>query len=761
MRKRFDTDQQVTFTRELLIGLGESSARKSHYPELQRRISELERFQLLLDQALDAIFLLDSETGLIMYVNSTAISYCGGCASELIGATLDRWLAIPGHPSISDAESVFLTPFRSEECCLTNRDGIILPVEVSIKRVELQEGAFLVIVARDITERKRLQEYQCQVHEELHANYEELEALYGQLSTAEDAMRQKVQELEISQASLAESETRYRLALEGANDAIWDWDLRRRKLSVSHNWHEKIGFTSDDSDEYITLFASRVHPEDASARATALASHFAGETDHYRAEYRIQLTSGEWVWILSRGKALFDEKGNPVRMCGSYTDITERRQQQERMVHIAFHDALTGLPNRYSLNQVLAGISGKYEETVTGVFLLDLDNFKLVNDSWGHSVGDKLLNEIAGRLRTVEMKGITVFRLGGDEFVIVMDKLTRGLVSYWAERILGLFDPPAMIQETQLPLSTSVGVALFQHGMNPEDVLRHADIALHQAKNAGKQTWRLYQPEMQQPILERIRLERELRIALKEEQFLLYFQPQYSLHGFPVAMEALLRWDHSEKGLVPPLSFIPVAEETGMIIPIGDWVLRSACQFGRLYTERYGGLRVAVNVSARQLMQDDFTQRVLAIIEQENFPPELLELELTESVLMESFDANVSKLKKLRNRGIRIALDDFGTGYSSLTYLSKLPIDTLKIDKSFIHEASKQKDSSIVGIIIKLAHELKLSVVAEGVETIEQLNTLQKLGCDYLQGYLTNPPLPLEQAQQVRRTIHPMFSDKD
>ena len=738
MSKHFES---ILFTRELLIGLGESSARKSHYPELQQRLGELERFQLLLDQAPDAIFLLHGETGKVVYANATACTFCGCRREDLLGLTIDQRLTVAVERGLACPDLANISSFQSAECGLCRNDGTVNPVEILINRVELQDGYYIVIVARDITERKRLEYQQKLINEELHANYEELEALYGQIASTEELMRQKVQALEASEAALAESEARYRLAVEGAKDAIWDWDILRGHWSVSYHWLELLGLEPDPV-KYITYLDAKIHPDDVAGRAAAINDHLAGKTSYYQAEYRVRSATGQWIWILSRGKALFDANGTAIRMCGSYTDITERKQQQERIVHIAFHDAVTGLPNRYSLNLALAG-----KDMKGGILLLDLDNFKLINDSWGHTVGDAVLVEVAGRLKTLNSSGVSVYRLGGDEFVLMSAGLGQSSAAFWAERVLELFNDPIIRQDTALAISTSIGVALYCEGISPDDILRHADIALHRAKKEGKPSWRLYEPEMEKAILERIDLEQELHQALRDEEFVLYYQPQYGLSGTVAAVESLLRWRHPVRGLVSPLSFIHVIEETGMIIPVGEWVLRTACRFGRKHLSADGTVRISVNVSALQLKQDNFTKRVLEILAQEDFPPYLLELEITETILMDSFDSNVQKLKELRGKGIRIALDDFGTGYSSLTYLNRLPIDTLKIDKSFLVGSGKTANSAIVGIIIQLAHELKLSVVAEGVETVEQLETLKKLGCDYIQGYLTSPPLPPEKAQ--------------
>ena len=304
-----------------------------------------------------------------------------------------------------------------------------------------------------------------------------------------------------------------------------------------------------------------------------------------------------------------------------------------------------------------------------------------------------------------------------------------------------------MVRGTSLPLSASLGICPLSNDLSADDVLRNADTALNRAKSAGKKTWRMYEPAMQEAMIRRIQLESQLHQALAARQFLLYFQPQLDLpSGHVTAFEALIRWQHPERGLVSPLEFIPLAEETGLILPIGEWVLRSACRFLRQRSPQEPPIRVAVNISGRQLMQTDFTQRVRRILTEENIPPEWLELELTESILMESFDEHVLKLQELREIGLSISLDDFGTGYSSLTYLNQLPIDRLKLDKTFLQKHHTEQNQAIVRAMIRLAHDMKLSVVAEGVETEEQFQRLYAMGCDLIQGYLLAKPLPAEEA---------------
>ncbi len=599
------------FTRELLIGLGESSVRKSYYPELQQRMSELERFRLLLDQAGDPIVLMDLADGKVVDANAAA-RHCLGWEPGL-GKTVDirEWLGI-------DPQAALAGDAPADERVLPCADGRQRIAELSYSRAELDGHSYGVIVARDVSERKEAEERLRVAHEQLLANYLELEELYGQLASTDEMLKLKIAELERSHAALAESESRYRLATEGAKDGIWEWDIGRGRLIISESWSKLTGFPTESTATSVKDLTDCIHPDDAPQVDDMLTRHLAGKTDNFEMECRFKTAAPRrWLWVLAKGKALFEE-GRPVRVAGSLTDITTRKEQEERIRYLAFHDSLTGLLNRAGLNEAIGGIitAARLDARPGAVFMLDIDNFKLINDSRGHSFGDELLRDIAARLKASLPPEAAVARLGGDEFVAAFAMNEVNQYIFWAEKIMGLFDRPAFISGTQVVVSCSLGVALLSGGSTPDELLRKADTALHSAKSAGKMTWRVYEQYMQEAILRRMRIESELLRAVEAGEFLLHYQPQFCLTtGRIVGYEALLRWERSSGELVNPLDFIPVAEDTGLIIPIGEWVLRTACRFGHQAAERRGEpVRVSVNVSPRQINQADFVARTCHIL---------------------------------------------------------------------------------------------------------------------------------------------------
>ena len=453
-------------------------------------------------------------------------------------------------------------------------------------------------------------------------------------------------------------------------------------------------------------------------------------------------------WVSGVYRPHYDAKGNIAGVIGLIRDITERKTAEQQIEYQAYHDALTGLANRrlFQEHLTLALALAQRRQRLVAVLFLDLDHFKIVNDSLGHSTGDALLKLVAVRLKGAVREGDTVARVGGDEFTIVLQELaTREDAAVVAQKVLRTIAEPMEINTQRLYVTTSIGITLFpDDGDDAETLLKNADNAMYRAKAEGRNTYQMSTQELNRSTHERMTLESGLHLAMEREEFELLYQPQIDLGTMKiVGMEALLRWRHPERGLVPPSEFIAVAEDRGFIVVIGDWVLRTACHEARRFRDRgYPEFRVAVNISARQFRDQALIPLVESALSQSGLNPKCLELEITESVAMENIELTLTVLKELREIGVSIAIDDFGTGHSSLNYLKRFPIDALKIDRSFVEDVPDRfEDAAIVRSVIQLAHGLNLRVVAEGVEKREQLEFLREHDCREVQGYYFSYPL--------------------
>ena len=451
-----------------------------------------------------------------------------------------------------------------------------------------------------------------------------------------------------------------------------------------------------------------------------------------------------------------DSYGNITHFISSGKDISERMEAQQRLLHLAHHDALTGMPNRIlfldRLGQALKRSGWRHRKIA--VLFLDLDRFKVINDTLGHDIGDELLKQMSNRLHQCTREGDTVARLGGDEFAILLNDVASTTdIPGVADKILEALARPFELRGRELFVTTSIGVSIFpDDGRDSQTLLKKADVAMYHAKGLGRNNFQFYTHEDECKAVERLTLETGLRRALERDEFRLNYQPQVNLMSSEVeAMEGLLRWEHPHLGIISPGRFIPLLEETGMIIPVGDWVIKTACEQEK--AREAAGLkpiRVAVNISIAQFRQRDFVSRVKAILDETGLEPDRLEFEITESVVIDNIHETATVLNQLHDLGVHLSIDDFGTGYSSMSYLRKLPFDTLKIDRSFIRYVSENSDdAAIASAIITLAHTMDLSVIAEGVETAEQLKFLCNQGCDIIQGFLCSPPLPIEALNQV------------
>lgn len=454
---------------------------------------------------------------------------------------------------------------------------------------------------------------------------------------------------------------------------------------------------------------------------------------------------------------LFNESREVIGGFAIIRDITTRVQAEETIKHQAFHDSLTGLPNRLLFEDRLSIAIGQARRAkeMLAILFIDLDRFKVINDTLGHNIGDQLLNVLGQRLVKCMRDGDTVARMGGDEFTVLLPKINSKNDAIRAtERIFKIFKPAFNLENHELYVSGSIGIAIYpQCGDNPQALLKNADIALYQVKDlGGDNNYQIYSSDMDNSSLERLSLESALRQAIERNELVLHFQPRINLFTEEITgMEALVRWNRRHMGMVSPGAFIPVAEETGLILPIGEWVLNAACKQVKAWQN--SGLHpipVAVNLSARQLHQGDFLEEVTRILNATGLPPQCLELELTESLLMKNTDSINRLLHQLSDMGIQLSIDDFGTGYSSLSYLKRFPINTLKIDQSFIRNITTDSNDAVIAqTVIRMAHSLGLRAVAEGVETLEQLSVLRSLECDEAQGFYFSKPLPNEDFKKL------------
>lgn len=541
----------------------------------------------------------------------------------------------------------------------------------------------------------------------------------------------------------------YHLAMRAAHDGFWDWDPVSKKLRVGSRLLQILGYREDflpDTHAWLRL----VHPDDVDFYNREVARHIKGETDHFYCEYRVLASDGQYRWIASRGLAVRNRKGTAFQMVGSVTDITERRQHQEELEFLARHDSLTGLPNRLLFaEQLQAAIDeSARQQQQLAVLFIDLDRFKNINDSLGHRAGDRMLQTVAIALRALLPAGSQLYRQGGDEFIVLLPQTNADAAMSVAQQLKESLGEPLVDDDSTFLTTASIGISLFPNdAKDGETLLRHADAAMYATKALGGNAIRFHTPQMDERLNLRISLETRLRKALQDNCFELHFQPKVSLAGGRlVGAEALLRWRDGET-MIPPDQFIPVAEECGLIVPIGDWVIERASRQLAEWRQSYGEVPpIAINLSPRQFWRPSVSQRILETLAEHGLPTSAMEVEVTESVVLDPGGDGVEQLARLRAAGIGIALDDFGTGYSSLSYLQRLPVGTLKIDRAFINgliqEGEERGSEPLVRAIIAMAHSLSLEVVAEGVETQTQWEILAGLGCDVVQGYLVSRPLP-------------------
>jgi diguanylate cyclase (GGDEF)-like protein/PAS domain S-box-containing protein len=717
MVKQCDDDSDWKLRRERIIGLGDRSIQKSYYPQLRLNMERLERFHTLLDQTSDNVVLITLPDGVITDVNDATARLVGSSVNALIGKSVMS-LGLEGCDDILESMRVEVNR-KAAAGDLLEHSSIIkfdqnnqcLWLDLRYRTAVLDGGYYGVMVARDVTER-------IQNHQMLTELLSEKEALLDN-------------------------------ALVGLV-----WIRERCIISCNRRFEEMFGFAHGEvlGQSTLTLYQG----EDSFTAFGTEAYRALSNGERFMGTVILNKVSGESFWCDLTGNAI--DPSNPQG--GSvwiFTDVNDHKLALDKAIFLSHHDSLTRLPNHQlladRLQQAIAAADNSSTNNVVALINLDLDRFKTINDSLGYTYGNELLVQIAQRLSSCLQDKGTVSRQGGDEFLLLLPNLPDpdSCVTFLGQ-ILERVQQPFVINEQELSISVSVGIAMYpEDGTNFETLLNKSDIAMYQAKEAGRNTYRFFNEGMNKSASEQLTTTLGLRKALELGQFVLYYQPQVEIStGRLVGAEALIRWLHPELGLIPPIKFIPVAEDTGLIVPMGEWVLQEACREVAKWAAM--GMHkpvVAVNLSALQFARGDIETSVFRAIDQAGIAPDMLELELTESIMMKDTENVLATVKRLKLMGCKLAIDDFGTGYSSLSYLTRFSVDKLKIDQAFIRElANNPDDAVIVRAVIQLAKSLGLKTIAEGIESQQIMDLLRLFHCDEAQGYFLGRPMPAEQFTQ-------------
>ncbi len=699
-----DWDEQ----KSRIVGLGERSFRKSYYPQLRENLDRLERFRTLLDRTSDCVVLISLPEGTVSDANAALGQLLGRASATLVGepfvslglgdaAEIIETLSVESlqgrHAGVAPSHSD-VTEFR--------RDGESVWLELTYRLATLEGRSYGVIVGRDITERKR-------AHEMVASLLAEKEALLDNALVGIAMVRERV------------------------------------FVSCNRRLEEMLGLSPGGLVGRSTRVLYTSDAAFAESGEEAYAQLDAGQ--NYSFTELMARADGSTFWGELGGRCI--DPGKPeLGSIWIISDITERKQAEARAEYLSYHDALTGLPNQALLKDRLqqAMAFAHTSGTKLALMIIDLDRFKTINDFLGHNAGDRLLVDIAGRLSSHVRSTDTLSRQGGDEFHLLLSNLSEpdAIVTFLGE-LMDDLHRPFRIEGQDLTTSVSVGVAIYpEDGADFETLLKKADMAMFRAKDAGRNTYRFFNEDMNEDAVEQITIHAGLWRALEAGQFVLHYQPQIEIaSGRLIGAEALLRWCHPDLGLVSPGRFIPVAEETGLIVQIGDWVLREACREATRWREAgKGELVVAVNLSAIQFKRGDIEQSVARALEETGLEPHLLELELTESILIRDSENVLSAVKRLKQMGVKLSIDDFGTGYSSLAYLKRFEVDKLKIDQTFVRDlVPNSEDAAIVRAIIQMARSLGLKTIAEGVESQHVQDLLGLIECDEVQGYHCGRPM--------------------
>jgi diguanylate cyclase (GGDEF)-like protein/PAS domain S-box-containing protein len=609
-------------------------------------------------------------------------------------------------------------------------------------------------------------------------NSQLIEDLSEEVKSRESVIKERTQELQKKNSALSTeitvrkqvesalrmSEERFELAMRGANDGVFDWNLQNNDIYFSPRWKSMLGYEEDELPNDFSSWEDLIEERDRELSWQMLTDYINGNRDNFHIEFKMSHKDGHWVDVLSRAFLVRDEEGNAVRIVGTHVDISEKKRQEAHILRQAHFDGLTGLPNRFLAMDRLAQLlkEASRDHRKAAILFLDLDGFKRVNDTLGHETGDRLLVQAAERLKSAVPDGDSVCRLGGDEFVVLLRNLTEQADARTvAKHLISHFRHPFRLDERDLVVTTSIGIAVYPcDGATPTELLRNADTAMYHSKEQGRSIYNFFTNEMNLHVSRSLEVEEQLHGALERQEFLVYYQPVIDLNSNrAVAAEALLRWSNPALGSIPPEEFIPIAEQTGGILDLGRFVLQQAVINALQWREMTNGeFKIAVNLSPRQLRDTTLIDFIIDLLKHSSLQPEALVLEVTEGVLMSGQQDIEQALVQLHKTGISLAMDDFGTGYSSMNYLRKYPFDVLKVDRSFVSDITHDPaDAELVNASILMAHGLGLEVVAEGVETEEQLSRLHDMQCEYAQGYLFSRPVTTEAFTQF---LQDSLSDK-
>jgi diguanylate cyclase (GGDEF)-like protein/PAS domain S-box-containing protein len=682
----------------------------------QRDLAELElaharvqdtesQYRLLFEQNPLPFWIFHRESFRILEANEAAVAQYGYSREEFRAKTLaDIRPAEDVASALEAARSPHPESRRGKVWRHLRKDGVVLSVSVHSCDISFRGEPARLVLAMDVTDRLR------------------------------------------DQDRLERSEARFQLVARATSDAVFDWNIVTGESWRSASFDALFRYGPADMPQTIAAWYECLHPGDRERVDRTLQSLFASDGSEWQCTYRFRRGDGSYAHVLDRGRLERDADGKPLRMVGGMVDVTERQRYIDQLAWQASHDELTGLLNRGSLlGGLRERIGGSAPATPFALLYLDVDNFKLINDSLGHEVGDEVLRAVAQRLRAQVGERDQVGRIGGNEFLVVLDR-AAGRGDADIVTLLGMLQLPIEALGTLHYLTISAGLARYpEHGGNAEQLFKNAGLATHEAKRRGHDALVEFSEEFERAVRDRQAMVSRLHEAIEREEFELHFQAQFcASERCMVGMEALVRWRHPERGLVPPGEFIPVCEDSGLIVPLGRWVLREACRHWRMLADAgRPGLVMAVNVSAMQFLSGELLRDVPALLREFGVPPGVLELELTESLVMENPESVIEVMRELRQHGVMLSIDDFGTGYSSMSYLHRLPVDKLKIDRSFVTNVDADPhNAAICESILALARSFDLRVIAEGVETAGQLEWLRLHGCDEAQGYLLARPVP-------------------